>query len=200
MTSVCVEAWAHGDGWLSADTQEWINDRGEFADDLTDDLREWMDANGHDQPHDDVIVAWITDRTGEPPVGLHGDGELWHHNLVNFSDHLIDDLGFVVLSAPELGDLAIIVSDHLGLYVAPTVYRSTVDALEDWADYSNATGECVNGHRWFTYDTVHLHAWDGSDLTRYRVPDLVRVPFDDRDRAYVSCPACGKALRFTCPS
>lgn len=198
MTSVSVEAWSHGDGYLTVDTQEWITDRGEYADDLTDDLRAWMDANGHQWPHDDVIAQWITDRTGEPPAGLHGDGELWHHNLVNFSDHLIDDLGFVVLSSAGLGDLMIIVSDHLGLYVAPTVYRSTVMELEDWADYSNAEGECVHGHRWQTHDTVHLHADDGADMTTCRVPDLVRVPFDDRSRAYVACPTCGKAVRFTC--
>ncbi|GAA4884499.1 hypothetical protein H7X46_23605 [Pseudonocardia sp. C8] len=197
MTSVSVEAWSHGDGYLTVDTQEWINDRGEYADDLTDDLREWMDANGHKWPHDEVIAKWIFDRTSEPPAGLHGDGELWHHNLVNFSDHLIDDLGFVVLSSAELGDLMITVSDHLGLYVAPTVYRSTVDELEEWADYSNATGECVNGHRWETADTVHLYSWSGSPHA-YRVPELVRVPFGDRDRAYVACPTCGKAVRFTC--
>lgn len=197
MTSVSVEAWSHGDGYLTVDTQEWINDRGEYADDLTDDLREWMDANGHKWPHDDVLAKWIIDRTGEPPAGLHGDGELWHHNLVNFSDHLIDDLGFVVLSSAELGDLMITVSDHLGLYVAPTVYRSIVDELEEWADYSNATGECVNGHRWETADTVHLSSWSGSPPA-YRVPELVRVPFGDRDRAYVACPTCGKAVRFIC--
>ncbi|MBA0127280.1 hypothetical protein H0B56_17150 [Haloechinothrix sp. YIM 98757] len=198
MTSVSVEAWSHGDGYLIVDTQEWIDDRGEYAADLTEDLRAWMDENGHDHPYDAVIVAWISARTGEPPVGLHGDGEVWSHNLLSSADHLIDDLGFVVLSSAEHGDLMIIVSDHLGLYVAPTVYRSTVTELEDWADYSNATGECAHGHRWTTDDTVTLHAWDGSDMTVYRVPDQVRVPFGDRDRAYVACPTCGKAVRFTC--
>ncbi|WP_406692802.1 hypothetical protein REH65_14450 [Saccharopolyspora sp. ID03-671] len=196
MTSVNVEAWSHRDGWLTVDTQEWINDRGNFAQDLTDDLRDWMDENGHDWPHDSVIATWVEARTGEPPAGLHGDGDLWHHNLCNFSDHLIDDLGFVVLSSAKFGDLMITVSDHHGCYVPPTVYRSTGDALEEWADYSDATGECANGHRLQTHDTVNLHAWDGADLTTYRVPDLVRVPFGDRSRAYVACPTCGKAVRF----
>jgi hypothetical protein len=198
MTSVSVKAWSHGDGWLSADTQEWINDRGEFAQDLTDDLREWMDDNGHEWPRDDVIAAWVEDRTEERPSGLHGDGELWHHHLYNFVDHLIDDLGFVVLSSAEFGDLMITVSDHSGCYVSPTVYRSTVDSLEEWADYSNAEGECVNGHQWCTHDTVHLHAWDGTDMTAYRVRDLIRVPFGDRSRAFVACPTCRKAVRFAC--
>ncbi|GGM80894.1 hypothetical protein GCM10012275_59400 [Longimycelium tulufanense] len=196
MTSVSVEAWAHGDGWLSVDTQEWINDRGEYAADLTDDLREWMDAHGHHWPHDEVIAAWITDRTGEPPAGLHGDGEMWHHNLVNFSDHLIDDLGFVVLSSARFGDLMVTVADYLGHYVSPTVYRSTVDGLEEWAEYTTAEGECANGHRWCTQDTVHLHSWNDTDMTTYRVSDRVRVPFGDRDRAYAACPKCGKAVRF----
>ena len=62
MTSVSVEAWSHGDGWLTVDTQEWINDRGEFTPDLTDDLRGWMDENGHDWPHDSVIAAWVEAR------------------------------------------------------------------------------------------------------------------------------------------
>lgn len=198
MTSVSVEAWSHGDGYLTVDTQEWINDRGEYADDLTDDLRGWMEANGYAHPHEDAITAWISARTGEAPTGLPGKGQLWAHNLVNFSDHLLDDLGFVMLSAAEFGDLMIIVSDHSGRYVAPTVYRSTVDALEEWADYSNAEGECPNGHRWCTHNTVDLHAWDGADMRTYRVPDLVRVPFDDRTRGYVACPTCSKAVRFTC--
>lgn len=198
MTSVSVEAWSHGDGWLSVDTQEWINDRGEYADDLTDDLREWMASNGHDHPHSEVIAAWVLDRTGERPAGLHGDGDMWEHSLFNFADHLIDDLGFVVMSTVKFGDLMIIVSDHHGLYVSPEVYRSTVDALEEWGDYTNAVGECANGHQWCTHDTVHLHASDGVDMATYRVPEQVRVPFGDRDRAYVACPSCSKAVRFTC--
>jgi hypothetical protein len=198
MTRVSVEAWSHGDGYLSVDTQEWINDRGEYAADLTDDLREWMDENGHQWPHDDVLAKWITERTGEPPVGLHGDGGMWRHNLVNFADHLIDDLGFIVLSAAELGDVMITVSDNRGHYEAPTVYRSTVSDLVDWADYSHAEGECANGHRWSTNDTVRLHAWDSAKVNTYRVPDLVRVPFGDRARAYVACPVCRKAVRFVC--
>lgn len=196
MTAVSVEAWSHGDGWLTVDTQDWINDRGELAPDLTDDLHNWMDENGHDWPDDGVIAAWVEARAGEPPAGLHGDGELWHHNLCNFADHLIDDLGFVVLSSAEFGDLMITVSDHLGRYVSPTVYRSTVDAMEEWADYSDAVGECANGHRWRTHDTANLYAWDGSEMTRYRVTDLVRVPFGDRSRGYVACPTCRKAIRF----
>ncbi len=198
MTTVSVEGWSHGDGWLAADTQAWIDDRGEYAADLTEELREWMDANGHPRPDDEVIAGWIADRTGAQPVGLHGDGDVWHHNLVNFADHLIDDFGFVVLSAAELGDLMITVSDERGAYVAPSVYRSTVMELESWADYADAVGECDRGHRWQTHDTVHLHAWDGADMPTYRVPDRVRVPFGDRSRAYVACPACGNAVRFTC--
>lgn len=196
MTAVAVEAWSHADGWLTVDTGEWIADRGEYADDLTDELRAWMDEYGHRWPHDDVIAAWVRQRTGEDPTGLHGDGQLWGHQLCNFADHLLDDFGFVVLSAPEVGDLMIVVSDHLGCYVAPTVYRSTVSELEEWADYSDAVGECARGHRWATHDTVTLHAADGADRDRYRVSELVRVPFDDRSRAYVACPACGKAVRF----
>lgn len=198
MTSVSVEAWSHGDGYLAVDTQEWINDRGEFADDLTGDLRAWMDANGHRWPHDDVLTAWIIERTGTPPVGLHGDGDLWHHNLVNVSDHLIDDLGFVVFSAAQFGDVMITVSDELNCYTAPTVYRSTVDDLVNWADYSNAEGECANGHRWSTNDTVRLHAWNSADVDTYRVSERIRVPFGDRSRAYVACPACRKPVRFAC--
>lgn len=198
MTRVSVQAWSHGDGFLAVATHQWINDRGEYADDLTDDLLGWMKDNGHKHPHDDVITAWIEERTGEPPAGLHGDGQLWSHTLANFSDHLLDDLGFVVLSAAGFGDLMITTSDHLGLYTAPTVYRSTVDALEDWADYSNAEGECANGHRWCTHNTVDLHDWDGADLRMYRVGDLVRVPFGDRARGYVACPSCNKAVQFVC--
>lgn len=197
MTAVSVEAFSDGDGWLVADTQEWIDDRGEFCDDLTTDFREWMDGNGYDRPDDAVIVEWIVDRTGERPAGLHGDGNVWHHNLVNFADHLIEDLGFVVLSS-GFGDLMITVSDHTGLYVAPTVYRSTVVELEDWADYSDAEGECVNGHGWFTRDAVHMRAWDGMDSDVYGIADRIRVPFGDCSRAYVACPACGKAVRFDC--
>ncbi|MGW0891510.1 hypothetical protein [Saccharopolyspora sp. NPDC002578] len=198
MTSVSVEAWSHGDGWLSVDTQEWINDRGDYADDLTDDLRRWMEDNEKDYPHDEVITAWIEARTGELPAGLHGDGELWHHTLFNFSDHLIEDIGFVVLSSAGFGDLMITVSDRQGRYEPPTVYRSTVDDMAGWADYSDAEGVCANGHEWGTNDTVHLHAWNSVAVDTYRVPDLIRVPFGDPSRAYVACPACRKAVHFDC--
>lgn len=197
MTAVSVEAFAHGDGWLVVDTQEWIDERGEYAADLTDDLREWMDEKGYLRPDDAVLVEWIVDRTGERPAGLHGDGELWHHNLVNFADHLIDDLGFVVLTAADFGALMITVSDHTGMYVPPTVYRSTVMELEDWADYSDATGECMNGHRWYSHDAAYMHG-DGPDRHADRLSERIRVPFGDRSRAYVACPDCGKAVRFDC--
>jgi hypothetical protein len=197
MTAVSIEAFSHGDGWLSVDTQGWIDDRGEYSDDLTTDFREWMDEHGYARPDDAVIVEWIADRTGEPPAGLHGDGNVWHHNLANFTDHLIDDLGFVALSS-GFGDLVITVSDHTGMYVAPTVYRSTVMELADWADYSDAEGECVNGHGWFTHDAAHMHAWDGTDRHAYRISDQIRVPFGDCFRAYVACPECGKSVRFDC--
>ncbi|WP_338597151.1 hypothetical protein [Saccharopolyspora sp. SCSIO 74807] len=120
------------------------------------------------------------------------------HFLFNFSDHLLaDDFGFVVFSAGSLGDLMVVVADEVGRYVAPTVHHSAVE-MTDWADYSNAEGECARGHRWSTNDTVHLHAWDSADVNTYSVTDLVRVPFDDRSRAYVECPACGKSIRFVC--
>ncbi len=156
-----------------------------------------MDENGYHRSDDAGIVEWFVNRTGEPPTGLHGDGNVWHHNLVNFADHLIDDLGFVVLSS-GFGDLMITVSDHTGMYVAPTVYHSTVMEKEDWADYSDAEGECVNEHGWFTHDTAHMRAWDGTDSHAYRIADRIRVPFGDRSRAYAACPACGKAVRFDC--
>lgn len=90
--------------------------------------------------------------------------------LCNFSDHLLtDDLGFVVLSCAELGDLMVVVSDHQASYVSPEVYRSTVDELEDWADYSSAIGECVNGHRWQTDDTARLRDWEDQDQGTYRI-------------------------------
>lgn len=198
MTAVSVEAFSNGDGFLFVDTPEWIEDRGEYANDLTTDFREWMDGNGYDHPDDAVIVEWIVDRTGEPPTGLHGDGNVWHHNLVNFADHLIDDLGFVVLASAGFGDLMITVSDHTGLYVAPTVYRSTVVELEDWADYSDAEGECVNGHGWFTHDAAHMRAWEDAESHAYRITDRIRVPFGDCSRAYAACPECGKSVRFDC--
>ena len=197
MTAVSVEAFAHGDGWLAVATQEWIDERGEYAEDLTDDLREWMDEQCYLRSEDAVLVEWIVDRTGERPAGLHGDGDLWHHNLVNFADHLIDDLGFVVLTAAGFGALMITVSDHTGMYVPPTVYRSTVMELEDWADYSDAMGECVNGHRWYSHDAAYMHG-HGTDRSVYRLSERVHVPFGDDSRAYVACPDCGKAVRFDC--
>lgn len=198
MTSVSVQAWSHGDGYLTVDTREWIADRGEYAEDLTADLRAFLDENGHQHATDRALVEWIVVRTGESPSGLHGDGMMWVHQLCNFADHLLDDFGFVVLTAAEIGAVMIVVSDDTGRYVAPEVYRSTGMELEEWAEYSQAYGECVNAHRWFTADTVHLHATDGDQGT-YRVPGQVRVPFGDRDRGYVACPECGKALRFSCP-
>lgn len=196
MTRVSVVGYGPGDGWLEVDNQEWINDRGEYAHDLTEDLREWMAAYDHPWPHDAVLAEWVTGRTGEQPCGLHGDGLTWHHQLCNFADHLLSDFGFVLLSAADHGDLMIIVSDEGGRLVSPEVYRSTELEMETWAEYSRATGECTRGHRWTTEDTVTLHAEDVRSAQRYRVCERIRVPFDDRERAYVACPDCGKAVRF----
>ncbi|MBA8823813.1 hypothetical protein FHX42_001142 [Saccharopolyspora lacisalsi] len=196
MTRVHVVGYGYGDGWLETDTQEWIDDRGEYAQELTEDLRDWMAEHDHEWPHDDVLAQWVTDRTGQQPCGLHGDGLMWHHQLCNFADHLLDDFGFVLLSTVEHDDLMVIVSDQCGRMVQPEVYRSTELELETWADYSRATGECARGHRWMTEDTVTLRAEDGRHSQSYRVAERIRVPFDDRDRAYVACPDCGKAVHF----
>lgn len=196
MARVFIEAWSHGDGFLHVDTDEWINDRGELDPVLGDNLREYMAEHDRPYPHDDVIIDWIAERTGELPRGLHGDGPLWAHNLANFTDHLIDDIGFVVLSTERWGDLMITVSRE-AYYVTPEVYRSTVDNLEEWADYSEATGACRAGHRWATHDAVHLQDWDGEDPTQHRISELIRVPFDNRALGYVACPTCRKTVRFS---
>lgn len=46
------------DGWFSVDTAEWIADRGEYDEELTDDLREWLEANGYRYPHTDGVLLW----------------------------------------------------------------------------------------------------------------------------------------------
>lgn len=198
MTPLSVEAFRHRDGYLVVETQDWIADRGDYAADLTGDLQDWMDEHERDQVDHSVVTGWIVDRTGEPPVGADGDGEMWCHHLFNLVHHLRDDLGFVLLSAQDLGELMIVVSDGLGLMSrSPKVYRSAVDLL-DWADYTSAEGECARGHQWFIHDTEHLQTCESHDTGRYGVTEQVRVPFGDPERGYVACPECGKAVRFFC--
>lgn len=46
MPEVTVDVPRHGDGWLSVDTAEWIAERGEYDEELTEDLRGWLEASG----------------------------------------------------------------------------------------------------------------------------------------------------------
>ncbi|MFJ8965343.1 hypothetical protein ACIRG5_38755 [Lentzea sp. NPDC102401] len=199
MADVMVTAWSNGDGWLSVDTAEWIAERAEHCEKLTDDLREWMENRDFKHPTTDVLVLWVKDRTGEDPVGLYGDGLFWAHNTCNIENILSDDLGFVVFSAGgELGDLMVTMSGDGGLYSQPEVYRDTTTDTVYWGDYAHAFGRCVNDHEWETYDGHRLQRYDGglSDASP-TISGQARVPFGDHQRAYVACPECRKSLRFT---
>ena len=111
---------------------------------------------------------------------------------------LSDDIGFVVFSAGgELGDLMITISGDGGLYHSPTVYLSTTDDLAEWADYDKASGCCVNNHEWHVHYGWIMYAESAQSLDTPSVTGQARVPDDDRDRAYIACPDCGHALRFT---
>jgi hypothetical protein len=197
MADVMVTAWANGDGWLTVDTQEWICDRAEYSDQLTEDLRNWMEEQGHRDPTAEVLVMWAKSRTGAAPVGLHGDGTCWVHNTCNVTNLLFDDIGFVVFTADgDLGSLMITISDELGCYGMPTVYRSTVDDLESWADYDRASGWCPGNHEWHVTCGGLLYAESPDSFDTPAVTRQARVPDGDRNRAYIACPDCGRALHF----
>lgn len=195
---VTVEAPRHGDGWLSVDTAAWIAARAEYAEDLTEDLRGWLEEHGHRYPHTDAVTQWATERSGVEPTGLYGDGPAWAHNTVNVESLLSDDIGFVVRHSGDLGELMITQSGDGGIYGDPEVYRSTVDDTAEWADYSRAYGRCGSGHEWMTEDAYRLHS-DGAQLPAGTptISGQARVPFGDPSRAYIACPDCGRALRFS---
>jgi hypothetical protein len=199
MADVMVTAWSNGDGWLSVDTAEWIAERAELCEELTNELREWMDERGYRDPTARVLVLWAKERTGEDPVGLYGDGLFWAHNTCNVENILSDDLGFLVFSAGgELGDLMVTMSGDGGLYGQPEVYRDTTTDAAYWADYAHAVGCCANGHQWETCDGYRLHCVNGGLFDGApTISGQARVPFGDRERAYIACPQCRKSLRFT---
>jgi hypothetical protein len=199
MADVMVTAWSNGDGWLSVDTAEWVAERADYCEELTDELRDFMDENGHRYLTSEVLVQWVKGKAGEDPAGLYGDGLFWAHNTCNVENILSDDLGFVVFSAGgELGDLMITVSGDGGLYAWPKVFRDTTTDTAYWADYSQASGCCANGHEWATSDGYRLHCSDGRHFCGSpTISGQARVPFGDCERGYIACPECGKALRFT---
>lgn len=198
MADVMVTAWSNGDGWLSVDTAEWIAERAEHCEELTNELREWMDENGHPSLTSPVLLQWVRERTGEDPAGLYGDGLLWEHNTCNVENVLSGELGFIVFSAgADLGDLMITRSGDGGLYTWPEVYRDTTSDAAYWADYACASGRCANGHEWGTDDGYRLHCLAGRACDSPTISGQARVPFGDRERAYIACPDCGKSLRFT---
>jgi len=199
MADVMVTAWSNGDGWLSVDTAEWIAERAEYCEQLTNDLREWMDEHRFGDPSAHVLVSWVRDRTKENPVGLYGDGLFWAHNTCNTENILSDDLGFIVFSASgELGGLMVTMSGDGGYYRQPEVYRDTTSDMAYWGDYAHAFGTCVNGHEWETCDAYRLHRYNGGLFEGSpTISGQARVPFGDRERAYIACPECRKSIRFT---
>jgi hypothetical protein len=204
--NVTVRANGHRDGWLSVDPDDWLAERGEIDDDLTASLRTYLEQG--DSPHDGhastaAVLAWVARRwPGSATSGLYGDGPACEVNLVNAHDTLLaDDIGYVFFvvqtSASEHHRLLVVQSDHLGCYVAPTVYRTSVSDDGSLLDYTHASGGCVTGHGWFTDDAVRMYPAEPSGPgCQVRIADRVRVPFGDIDRAYVACPECGRAVRF----
>jgi len=196
MTAVTVHAPRHGDGWLSVDTAEWVGDRGEYDEQLTEDLRGWLDGHGYGYPWTDGVLLWAKQRAGTDTTGLYGDGACWELNTCNAENLLSGDIGFVVFGAGGLGELVVLQSGDGGLYCDPEVYRSSVLDTAEWVDFSRAYGGCVNGHEWLTDDAYRLYANGGGHDGTPTVPGQARAPFGDPDRAYIACPDCGKALHF----
>ena len=203
--NVTVHANDHRDGWLSVHPDHWLAGRGDHDDNLTDSLRTYLeqDDTPHGHPSTAAVLAWVAHRwPGSATSGLYGDGPACEVNLVNAGDTLLaDDIGYVFFVVEtrdgEHHRLLVIQSDHLGCYVTPSVYRTTVSDDASLLDYAHASGGCVTGHGWFTDDTVRLYPAEGSALSRQvRIADQVRVPFGDTASSYVACPECGKAVRF----
>jgi hypothetical protein len=203
--NVAVHADAHRDGWLSVESDDWLAERGDIVDDLTGSLRTYLEQGDTPDGHASTaaVLAWVAHRwPGSGTSGLYGDGPACEVNLVNGGDTLLaDDIGYVFFVVEtrdgEHHRLLVVQSDHLGCYVAPTVYRTTVSDDASLLDYASASGGCVAGHGWFTDDTVRMYPAEGSGPGQpVRIADQVRVPFGDTARAYVACPECGRAVRF----
>jgi hypothetical protein len=203
MALVTVIGIRHRDGWLQVDTTDWLADRAELNDTLTEELCDWLDTDhDHDSgwarngygvlyPTTVALHAWMRQRFGQEPAGIHGEDGIYSTLTSNYDSLLSDDIGYVFARC-GLEKLLIVTANEFR-FCSPRVYDYTAHDDAYALDTGAALGACEADHCCQVESGVYLTAeTDGP----YRIADRIRVPFGDTRRAYVACITCGKALRF----
>lgn len=209
MALVTVIGARHRDGWLSVDTTDWIADRAEFNEHLTDWLVDWLyhgipahgigpdwprDPDGALYPTTVVVTAWMRHRSGIDPTGIYGEDGITSTLTSNYDNLLSDDIGYIFARCGE--DKLLIVTANEFRFCSPRVYDYTASDDAYALDTGTAFGACRNDHRYTVESGVYLNP-EVFDPPSCKVADRIRVPFGDTARAYVACPDCGTALHFT---
>lgn len=204
MAPVTVIGVRHQDGWLSVETTEWLADRAQPNDALTDELTDWLETD-HDEhgnswarngygvlyPTSLALQAWMRQRFGHEPAGIYGEDGIYSTLTSNYDSLLSDDIGYVFARCgPEK---LLIVTANEFRFISPRVYDYTAHDDAYALDTGTALGACDKDHRCQVESGVYLIAETGGSS---KVANRIRVPFGDPNRAYVACPDCGKALRF----
>lgn len=216
MIDVNVEAWGHKDGYLTVDYREYLNDRGDLSDDLTDSLHTYMDDNGFRYPTEQAVEEWAkwqeygrlwseaeygdyefpmpVDHADLKVTGLCGEDGPW--SVSSQGDNIMsDNIGLAILHCGFL-DVFVVTSIEYHMDSQPDVYTMAVMDDAVMVYWNHAYGECINGHQWDTLDGGYTLTSDDHWNVCPKLTDQVRVPFGDRTKGYVACPDCGKALRL----
>lgn len=204
MAPVTVIGVCHRDGWLQVQTTDWLADRAQPNDALTDDLNAWLETDHDDQPNGwarngygvvypttAALDAWMRQRFGHEPAGIYGEDGIYSTLTSNYDSLLSDDIGYAFARCgPEK---LLIVTANEFRFISPRVYDYTASDDAYALDTGTALGACRNDHRYTVESGVYLIPDGGACL---KVADRIRVPFGDTDRAYVACPQCGRAVAF----
>lgn len=200
MTTVDVEVWSTGDGYLTVDTDAWIADRATRDDKLSEHLADAMERDGQFHPNESYIVDWLREMFGVDGVsGPNGEGDPMSVCLMNVDNLLSEEIGYILAETDD-GPLMVVNGTDDGFYkAAPEVYRVDAWSIESCLDYTYADASCPLGHRWHTDDACHLVGDDGSRPCGCRITDLARLGDEgDLSTGFIACPVCAAPLTFTC--
>lgn len=194
MVPLKLETFRNGDGYLTVDWQDWLNDRAYLSVEETESLSEWLDSNSSNYyPTEQEILKWAESKYG-PTSGFYGDSNSLTVST-QMSESFLDCGNYFqgLFFHTETGPTFFVMNaipHTLYADILPDVYIFNGDDDSDILRWDSAYGRCdgSESHMFSSDDAIHLYL-DGSTANTFRIDALVKHD-EETNTGRLACPLC----------